>query len=163
MTLFNCTTDQVWVSLIRINFCRSNAPFGTQNTWNTQLYTCIDKFSWNLKFHVGFFNAFLLCFRKVLYKNSPLKCSRRAYYAPFAVLRYIFKKAKKPEQKYLVLMWPWPWCYLYLYRCWACCGASEPWKWNTTRPWPWCYLYRQSVQGRRGNARIHQIYTDEQF
>ena len=59
-------------------------------TGNTQLYTCIDKFSWNLKFHVGFFNAFLLCFRKLLYKNSPLKCSRRAYYAPFAVLRYIF-------------------------------------------------------------------------
>ena len=59
-------------------------------TGNTQLYTCIDKFSWNLKFHIGFFNAFLLCFRKVLYKNSPLKCSRRAYYAPFAVLRYIF-------------------------------------------------------------------------
>ena len=59
-------------------------------TVNTQLYTCIDKFSWNLKFHVGFFNAFLLCFRKVLYKNSPLKCSRRAYYAPFAVLRYIY-------------------------------------------------------------------------
>ena len=29
MTLFNCTTDQVWVSSIRINFCRSNAPFGT--------------------------------------------------------------------------------------------------------------------------------------
>ena len=91
MTLFNCTTDQVWVSSIRINFCRSNAPFGTKNTGNTQLYTCIDKFSWNLKFHVGFFNAFLLCFRKVLYKNSPLKCSWRAYYAPFAVLRYIYQ------------------------------------------------------------------------
>ena len=59
-------------------------------TGNTQLYTCIDKFTWNLKFHVGFFNAFLLCFRKVLYKNSPLKCSRLAYYAPFAVLRYIY-------------------------------------------------------------------------
>ena len=59
-------------------------------TGNTQLYTCIDKFRWNLKFHVGFFNAFLLCFRKVLYKNSPLKCSWRAYYAPFAVLRYIY-------------------------------------------------------------------------
>ena len=34
-------------------------------------------------------------FRKALYKNSLLKCSRRVYYAPFAVLRYIFtfKKA----------------------------------------------------------------------
>ena len=28
MTLFYCTTDQVWVSSIRINFCRSNAPLG---------------------------------------------------------------------------------------------------------------------------------------
>ena len=55
MTLFNCTTDQPWVSSIRINFCRSNAPFGPYNTGNTLLYTCIDKFSWNLKFHVGFF------------------------------------------------------------------------------------------------------------
>ena len=29
-------------------------------------------------------------FRKVLYKNSLLKCSWRAYYAPFAVLRYYY-------------------------------------------------------------------------
>ena len=29
MTLFNCTTDQVCVLSIRINFCRSNSPFGT--------------------------------------------------------------------------------------------------------------------------------------
>ena len=28
MTLYNCTTDQVWVSSIGINFCRSIAPFG---------------------------------------------------------------------------------------------------------------------------------------
>ena len=58
------------------------------------LYTCIAKFRWNLKFHVGFFNAFFLRFRKVLYKNSLLKCSRRAYYAPFAVLRYIYLIAR---------------------------------------------------------------------
>ena len=32
--------------------------------------TCIDKFSWNLKCDVGFFNTFP--FRKVLYKNSFL-------------------------------------------------------------------------------------------
>ena len=38
------------------------------------------------------FTWFLECisFRKVLYKNSFLKCSWRAYYAPFVVLRYIF-------------------------------------------------------------------------
>ena len=29
MTLFYCTTDQVWVSSICINFCGSYAPFGT--------------------------------------------------------------------------------------------------------------------------------------
>ena len=29
MTLFYCTTDQVRVSSISINFCRRNAPFGT--------------------------------------------------------------------------------------------------------------------------------------
>ena len=29
MTLFYCTTDQVGVSLIRVNFCRSYAPFRT--------------------------------------------------------------------------------------------------------------------------------------
>ena len=46
MTLFNCTTDQVWVSSIRIcvNVCGSYAPFGTQNTGNTQfsaLFSCM--------------------------------------------------------------------------------------------------------------------------
>ena len=34
MTLFYCTTDQVWVSSICVYFCRSYAPFGTQNTEN---------------------------------------------------------------------------------------------------------------------------------
>ena len=29
MTLFYCTTEQVWVSSISVNFCRSYAPFGT--------------------------------------------------------------------------------------------------------------------------------------
>ena len=76
-------------------------------TGNTQLYTCIDKFTWNLKFHVGFFNVFLLCFRKVLYKNSPLKCSWRAYYAPFAVLRYILSLLQ--SHFYTCPLWPWPW------------------------------------------------------
>ena len=50
--------------------------------------TCIDKFSWTLKFDIASFNAFF--FTKVLYKNSLLKCSWRAYYAPFMVLRYIY-------------------------------------------------------------------------
>ena len=36
MTLFYCTTDQVWVSSICVNFFRSYAPFGTMNIGNTQ-------------------------------------------------------------------------------------------------------------------------------
>ena len=40
------------------------------------------------QFDFGFFNAFFF-FRNVLYKNSLLKFSWRAYYAPFTVLRYI--------------------------------------------------------------------------
>ena len=39
MTLFYCTTDQVWVLSVFVNFCGSNAPFGTQNTENTQFST----------------------------------------------------------------------------------------------------------------------------
>ena len=35
MTLFYCTTEQVLVSIICVNFCRSFAPFGTKNTRNT--------------------------------------------------------------------------------------------------------------------------------
>ena len=49
------------------------------------LHALTIKLSGNLKFDFGFFNAFLL----VKYKNSILKCSWRAYYAPFAVLWYI--------------------------------------------------------------------------
>ena len=36
MTLFYCTTDQVRVSSICVNFCGSYGPFGTFNTGNTQ-------------------------------------------------------------------------------------------------------------------------------
>ena len=55
MTLFYCTTDQVQVSLLYTSLAvRPSIHF---------LYLpplCIDKFSWILKFDVGFFNAFLL-------------------------------------------------------------------------------------------------------
>ena len=51
--------------------------------------TCLHwQLSWNFEFDFSFVNAFLLEI-KVLFKNSLLKCSWRAYYAPFAVLRYI--------------------------------------------------------------------------
>ena len=47
--------------------------------------------TWNFKFNFGFFNVFLLeKYYIFLYKNSLLKCSWRAFYAPFAVLRYIY-------------------------------------------------------------------------
>ena len=36
MTLFNCTSDQVRVSLICVNFCRHYAPFGTKSTENSK-------------------------------------------------------------------------------------------------------------------------------
>ena len=48
---------------------------------------CIDNWAGNFKFDLGFFNVFLI--EKSYIKNSPLKCSWRLYYAPFAVLRYI--------------------------------------------------------------------------
>ena len=99
-------------------FCGSYVPFGTLNTWNTQFtfllhalaywaeifhvtffnvlqikFECCHSvsihFIWNLKFDVGFFKC--ISFSKVFNKNSLLKCSWRAYYAPFAVLRYICK------------------------------------------------------------------------
>ena len=52
--------------------------------------TCINIFIWKFKFdvHLVSFNAFLL--EKYFIKNSLLKCSWRAYYALFAVLRYIY-------------------------------------------------------------------------
>ena len=54
MTLFHHTTHQVRVSLICVNFCRSNAPFGTEND---EIYifphfslTCFDILSWNFAY-----------------------------------------------------------------------------------------------------------------
>ena len=38
-------------------------------TGNTQLYTCIDKFSWNLKFHVGFFYVLEKYYTKIALWN----------------------------------------------------------------------------------------------
>ena len=44
ITLFYCTTGQLRVSSISVNFCRSNVPFWTKNTGNTQfsaLFSCV--------------------------------------------------------------------------------------------------------------------------
>ena len=49
ITLFNCTTDQVWVSSICINFCRSYAPFGTYNTGNTQFSAFFSYILWHIE------------------------------------------------------------------------------------------------------------------
>ena len=74
-----CTIDQVRVSslCIRLALCAFCAF----------LLHALTNLAENL-FDVGFLNAFVL---EKYYKNSLLKCSWRAYYAPFAVLRYIWE------------------------------------------------------------------------
>ena len=49
MTLFNCTTDQVWVLLISISFCRSYAPFRTKNNGNTQFSAVFSYMLWHIE------------------------------------------------------------------------------------------------------------------
>ena len=49
MTLFYCTTDQVWVSSICVNFCGSYAPFGTFNTGNTQFSALFSYMLWHIE------------------------------------------------------------------------------------------------------------------
>ena len=64
MTLFYCTTDQVWVLSICVNFCGSYAPFGSQNTENTQFSALFSYMLWliELKF------CTLLCVTKIQIK-----------------------------------------------------------------------------------------------
>ena len=54
MTLFYCTTDQVRVSSICVDFCWSYAPFGTYNTGNTQFSALFSNILWHieLKFYI---------------------------------------------------------------------------------------------------------------
>ena len=49
MTLFYCTTDQVHVSSICVNFCGSYAPFGTSNTANTQFSALFSYMLWHIE------------------------------------------------------------------------------------------------------------------
>ena len=57
-TLFYCTTDQVWVSSICVNFCGSYAPFGTYNTWNTLFSALFSYMLW----HIGLKFCTWLCY-----------------------------------------------------------------------------------------------------
>ena len=49
MTLFYCTTDQVRVLSICVNFCGSCAPFGTKNTGNTQFSALFSYMLWHIE------------------------------------------------------------------------------------------------------------------
>ena len=49
MTLFYCTIDQVRVSSISFKFCGSYAPFGTQNSANTQFSTLFSYMLWHIE------------------------------------------------------------------------------------------------------------------
>ena len=49
MTLFYYTTDQVRVSSISVNFCKSYAPFGTENTGNTQFSALFTSILWHIE------------------------------------------------------------------------------------------------------------------
>ena len=81
-TLFKCITDQVQMSSLcnRLSLC----PFIIFLNFPP---ICIDNWAEIFKFDFGFFNALFL--EKRYIKKSLLKCSWRAYYAPFAVLGYI--------------------------------------------------------------------------
>ena len=48
-TLFYCTTDQVWVSSICVDFCASYAPFGTYNIGNTQFSALFSYMLWHIE------------------------------------------------------------------------------------------------------------------
>ena len=47
--LFYCTTDQVRISAICVKFCGSYAPFGTQNTENTQFSALFSYMLWHIE------------------------------------------------------------------------------------------------------------------
>ena len=84
MTLFYCTTDQVRVSSICVNFCVSYAPFGTQNTENIQFSTLFSDMLWLIELKI----CTWLCFTEI---KINFDCRQFASifcgsYAPFGTL-----------------------------------------------------------------------------
>ena len=58
MTLFYCITDQVWVSSVSVNFCRSYAPLPLLELKILEIHsflhfppTCFDLLTWNFACH----------------------------------------------------------------------------------------------------------------
>ena len=49
MSLLCCTIDQVWISLISVNICRSYAPFWYSNTGNTQFSALFFLIRWHIE------------------------------------------------------------------------------------------------------------------
>ena len=80
MTLFYCTTDQVRVSSICVNFCRSYAPFGTQNTENIVFRT----FLWHaLTYWAEILHMALFYWNKDQLRVSSICVNFCGSYAPF--------------------------------------------------------------------------------
>ena len=69
MTLFYCTTDQVWVSSICVNFCRSYAPFELQTLTNMQFSTLFSYMLW----HIDLKFCIWLCFTVLQIKFECLQ------------------------------------------------------------------------------------------
>ena len=69
MTLFYCTTDQVRLSSICVNFCRSNAPFWNVKWWNIQFSPLFSYMLW----HIELKFCIWLCFTILQIK---FKCRR---------------------------------------------------------------------------------------
>ena len=81
MTLFYCTTNQVRVLSICVNFCGSYAPFGTQITENTQFSVLFSYVLW----HIELKFCTWLCFTEI---HIKVECRQFASikswsYAPF--------------------------------------------------------------------------------
>ena len=74
------TTDQVWVSSFCVNFCRSNALFGTSNTGNTQFSAVFSYMLWYIDLKVctwllldSRLNSSVVIFRQFFKSYAPFR------------------------------------------------------------------------------------------